>query len=208
MLALLLSLLSLSFALRFELDALANGNTRCIRDFVGSEPLVVVNVKTNGNANDGQKLSLTITDEFENRYFYRDNIVSHVYQTFSPSPGSSFDICFTNTLETAKGSSGRKMRDIELEVLIGSSARDWSALQAAEKLKPTELLLRQLSDRVDELYHNLQYMQAREERLRDTNESTNRRVKYFFVAILLSFFGLGAWQIHYLRSYFRSKHII
>jgi len=126
-----LSLLSLTFGLRFELDASSTGNTRCVREFVGSEALVVVNVKTNGNQNDGQKLSLSITDNYENRYFFRENVLDHVYQTFSPSPGASFDICFTNKIDNPKSNSGYKSRDIDLEVLIGSSARDWSALQAA-----------------------------------------------------------------------------
>lgn len=208
MFLLLLSFLSLAFGLRFELDAIAGGNTRCIREFVGSEALVVVNIKTNGSPNDGQRLTLSITDNDENRYFYRENVLDHVYQTFSPAPETSFDICFTNTIETSNGGSARRARDIELEVLIGSSARDWSVLQAAEKLKPTELLLRKLSEKVDELYYDLQYLQAREERLRDTNESTNDRIKLFFILTLVVFFGLGTWQIHYLRSYFRSKHII
>lgn len=201
-------LLSIVSALKFELEATANGNSRCIRDFVGSETLVVVKAKTSGSLSDGQRLSMAITDSKDNRFAFRDNIVDKVYQTFSPHKDTSFDVCFINFLDRATGSMGRKFREIELDVQVGTNARDWQAYQAAEKLKPTELVLRQLNDKVEELYNDLEYLRLREERFRDTNESTNSRVKMFFVLILVFFFALGAWQITYLRSYFRSKHII
>nr|AJE25519.1 ER vesicle protein [Starmerella bombicola] len=201
-------LLSVVSALKFELDATTGGNTRCIRDFVGSETLVVVKVKASGSLSDGQRLSMVITDSKDNRFAFRDNVVDKAYQTFSPTKDTSFDVCFTNHLDRATGSGGRRYREIDLDVQVGTNARDWQSYQAAEKLKPTELVMRQLNDKVEELYNDLEYLRLREERLRDTNESTNARVKSYFFMILLSFFALGAWQITYLRSYFRSKHII
>ncbi len=47
------------------------------------------------------------------------------------------------------------------------------------------------------------YLRAREERLRDTNESTNRRVRNFSIGIIIALVGFGLWQVAYLRSYFR-----
>ena len=44
--------------------------------------------------------------------------------------------------------------------------------------------------------------------LRDTNESTNSRVKYFGIGTTMLLVGLWGWQIMYLRAYFRSKHLI
>lgn len=195
-------------ALRFQLEARTDGKgTRCIRDFVGQENLVVVKVRTNGQRGDGQMLSMSINDSRGNKYGYKDDIIDRIYQTFVPSADTSFDVCFTNTLTQAAGP-GAKFRDIELEVEIGAAARDWNAVQASERLKPAELDLRRLNDIADEIKNELEYMRLREEKLRDTNESTNGRIKNFFILTLLSFLGLGAWQLQYLRAYFRSKHII
>jgi hypothetical protein len=49
----------------------------------------------------------------------------------------------------------------------------------------------------------LDYLRVREQKLRDTNESTNERVKWFAFGTMGMLVGLGAWQIVYLRAYFR-----
>ena len=67
---------------------------------------------------------------------------------------------------------------------------------------------RRIEELTDEIVDELNYLKAREERLRDTNESTNRRVRNFSVAVILVLVSLGAWQINYLRNYFKAKHII
>ena len=49
----------------------------------------------------------------------------------------------------------------------------------------------------------MEYLRAREQKLRDTNESTNERVKWFAFGTMGMLVGLGAWQVAYLRAYFR-----
>lgn len=203
-----LSLFHAVFALRFTLEAgPAPGNTRCIRDFVTKDTMVVVRTKTNGYQGDGQTLSTVIFDSKGNQYGYRENFVDEYKQVFTPSQDAVFDVCYTNKIVDSR-QTAHLTRDIELEVEIGASARDWNAVQAAEKLKPAEVDLRRVVETMDEIQKEMQYLISREERLRDTNESTNRRVRSYSILILLGFLGLGAWQIHYLRSYFRAKHII
>lgn len=191
-------------ALRLKIDA--NGQSRCIRDFVAKDTLVVVNARSDGYYGDGQKLSVLIQDVKGNKYAFRDSMGDTFRQAFTPSSDTSFDICFTNTLQN--GRSGQQSRHIELDVEIGAHARDWAAMQATEQLKPVELDIRRVDEIAEEVQKELSYLLLREERLRDTNESTNRRVKNFFVLIIFAFVGLGFWQIQYLRAYFRSKHII
>lgn len=95
------------------------------------------------------------------------------------------------------------MREVELDIDIGADARDWSAIQAQEKLKPVETDLRRIEEMVSEIVTELEYMRAREQKLRDTNESTNERVKWFAFGSMGMLAGLGAWQVVYLRAYFR-----
>jgi hypothetical protein len=49
----------------------------------------------------------------------------------------------------------------------------------------------------------MEYLRAREQKLRDTNESTNERVKWFAFGTMGMLVGLGVWQVIYLRAYFR-----
>ncbi|KAG5950375.1 vesicle coat component [Claviceps sorghi] len=100
------------------------------------------------------------------------------------------------------------LRDIELDVDIGADAKDWSAIQATEKLKPLEAQLRKLEEQAEEVVRDMDYLRARELKLRDTNESTNDRVKWFGITTTWILIGLWVWQIMYLRAYFRSKHLI
>ena len=103
---------------------------------------------------------------------------------------------------------GSPTRHIELDIDIGADAKDWSAIQAAEKLKPIETELRRIEDSVQEIVAEMDYLRTREQKLRDTNESTNERVKWFAFGTMGMLVGLGAWQVVYLRAYFRSKHLI
>ncbi|KAL8984352.1 MAG: hypothetical protein Q9177_004727 [Variospora cf. flavescens] len=93
-------------------------------------------------------------------------------------------------------------RHIELDIDIGADARDWSAIQAQEKLKPVETELRRVEELVQEIVAEMEYLRTREQKLRDTNESTNERVKWFAYGTMGMLVGLGAWQVVYLRAYF------
>ena len=96
------------------------------------------------------------------------------------------------------------IRHVELDIDIGADAKDWSAIQAGEKLKPVETELRRIEELVSEIVAEMDYLKQRETKLRDTNESTNERVKWFAFGTMGMLVGLGAWQVVYLRAYFRS----
>jgi len=117
-----------------------------------------------------------------------------------PGPGA-------NSQRAAKRPSPNT-RSVELDIDIGADAKDWSAIQATEKLKPVEAELRRIEELTTEVVREMDYLRSREQKLRDTNESTNNRVKWFGLATTWLLVILWAWQIAYLRSYFRSKHLI
>jgi hypothetical protein len=99
-------------------------------------------------------------------------------------------------------------RHIELDIDIGADAKDWSAIAAGEKLKPTEIELRRIEEQVAEIVAEMDYLRSREQKLRDTNESTNTRVKWFAFGTMFLLIGLGVWQVIYLRTYFRYAPIL
>ena len=98
---------------------------------------------------------------------------------------------------------GPQSRHVELDIDIGADARDWSAVQAAEKLRPVDTELRRIEENVNNVVEEMEYLRMREQKLRDTNESTNERVKWFAFGTMGMLVGLGAWQVVYLRAYFR-----
>lgn len=71
-----------------------------------------------------------------------------------------------------------------------------------------EAELRRLAEIASEVSEELEYLRTREMKLRDTNESTNERVKWFALGTMGMLVSLGVWQVVYLRAYFRSKHLI
>lgn len=78
----------------------------------------------------------------------------------------------------------------------------------AESLSGLEVEMRKLEGVVKEIVDELNYLKKREARMRDTNESTNERVWWFSILTMAILVALGIWQILYLRSYFKRKHLI
>jgi hypothetical protein len=85
--------------------------------------------------------------------------------------------------------------------------------------------MRKLEGVVKEMTDELGYLKTREERFSQTNgqytpsasptpslivaaESTLSRVTNFSWFIIISFVGLGVWQILHLRSFFKRKYLI
>lgn len=195
-------------ALQVELIAREHPEPVCIRDFVGQNQLVVVNVKSDGYQGDGQKLQMTVYDTLGNQFHKKNDISKDVRVSFTTHEAAAIDICLSNFLDKDRKQRTYLSRHVELDVESGASARDWNVLQTEEKLRPAELELKKIEEMTREITDELKYLKAREERMRDTNESTNSRVKWFSVLIVLLLIGLGVWQIQYLRHYFKVKHII
>ncbi|KAL1986065.1 hypothetical protein VTN96DRAFT_7078 [Rasamsonia emersonii] len=209
----ILGLLSLLFvlpftsALKFDLPATTHKTERCIRNFVSNGQLVVVTAIVSGQRGDGQVVNMVIKDALGNEHGRPRDIAGETRQTFMAPADTAFDVCFENKLVSRQGIQNPS-RHVELDVDIGADARDWSSIQAQEKLKPVETDLRRMEELVAEIVNEMEYLRAREQKLRDTNESTNERVKWFAVGTMGMLVGLGVWQVIYLRAYFRSKHLI
>jgi p24 family protein delta-1 len=164
--------------------------------------------------------ALQIKDSVGNDYGRPKDITGETRMAFTSLADTAFDVCFENSLASSSCTStavpsGRPSthtlpdlksnpsRHVELDIDIGADAKDWSGIAAAEKLKPVETELRRIEETVNEIVTEMEYLRGREQKLRDTNESTNERVKWFAFGTMGMLVGLGAWQIVYLRAYFR-----
>ncbi|WEW60875.1 vesicle coat component [Emydomyces testavorans] len=202
-LLLLCILIPFSNALRFDLVAGTHNakHERCVRNFVGRDQLVVVTAIVSGSKGDGQLVNMHIKDSLGNEYARPKDVVGETRQAFTSPADASFDVCFSNELVGRQAGSHAR-RSIELDIDIGADARDWDAIKVQEKLKPVEADLRRIEAMVGEIVTEMDYMRLREQKLRDTNESTNERVKWFAFGTMGMLLGLGAWQVVYLRAYF------
>ncbi|KAF2830414.1 hypothetical protein CC86DRAFT_343124 [Ophiobolus disseminans] len=206
----LLVLLPLAAALKFDLHPVSAHDAakyeRCVRNFVAKDQLVVVTVIMDGYRGDGQKVDMHIRDAMGNDYHRPKDVVGENRYAFTSHADSAFDVCFENIYTGAQKTTNP--RHVELDIDIGADAKDWNAISAGEKLKPVEAELRRIEETVGEIVTEMDYLRAREQKLRDTNESTNERVKWFALGTMGMLIALGAWQVVYLRAYFRSKHLI
>ncbi|KAI9653913.1 MAG: vesicle coat component [Alyxoria varia] len=149
-----------------------------------------------------------IKDAVGNDYGRPRDVTGENRYAFTSHADAAFDVCFENILQSKVGENQHMSRHVELDIDIGADAKDWSAIQAGERLKPTEAELRRVEEIMGEIVREMDYLREREYKLRDTNESTNERVKWFGIVTMMSLMGLGIWQVVYLRAYFRSKHLI
>jgi len=198
-------------ALKFDVIAHpgheSKSRERCVRNFVAKDQLVVVTAIIDGSKGDGQIVNMHIRDAMGNDYHKPKDVVGENRYAFTSHSDSAFDVCFENLLDgSSHGTPPR--RNVELDIDIGADAKDWSAIQAGEKLKPVESELRRIEEVVGEIVSEMDYLRGREVKLRDTNESTNERVKWFAIGTMAILVALGTWQVVYLRAYFRSKHLI
>jgi len=142
-----------------------------------------------------------VTDTRGHTLYKKEDVTKGKF-AFTTDEYDMFEVCF----ETVKG--GGKSREVSLVMKHGVEARNYDDIAKAEKLKPMELELRRLEDLSEAIVNDFAYMRAREEEMRDTNESTNSRVFYFSIFSMICLLGLAVAQVLYLKKYFKSKKLI
>ena len=112
----------------------------------------------------------------------------------------SHKVCFRSKAPAA--------RRVELSINVGVSAKDFETVAKKAHLNPLEAELNRLLDSATEIHDEQLFMRSREEELRNTNESTADRIKYFSISTIIVLMVLGAWQIVALKSFFKSKKLV
>ncbi|KAF4531435.1 hypothetical protein B566_EDAN004204 [Ephemera danica] len=85
---------------------------------------------------------------------------------------------------------------VHLDIQVGEHAIDYANVAQKEKLTELQLRVRQLLD------------QYREERFRQTSESTNQRVLWWSLTQISILLLMGAWQMRHLKNFFLAKKLI
>ncbi|KAF9988249.1 vesicle coat component [Modicella reniformis] len=198
-------------AVKFDLPSHAAEEVQpvCISHYVDQETQVVIKVKAGPGAN--QKVNLEVTDDsiHQNQLWRKDGLSEDLQRgAFLNKEAGDVVACFTNTLAKGYKADSRYMRTIDVDFEIGSETIDYAKLAEQEKLKPMEVELRKLEDLVKGILENMEHLKNREVTMRNTNESTNERVKWFSTLTMFVLVALGLWQIFYLKRFFRKKRLI
>lgn len=155
----------------------------------------------------GHHTTLEVTDS-KGHLLYKKEQATKGKFAFTTDEYDVFEICFhTRILMDVRGTEGIH-KEIQIDVKHGVEAKDYENLAKVEKLKPLEVELRRLEDLSQDIVSDFAYMKAREEEMRDTNESTNSKVLYFSIFSMCCLLGLAIWQVLYLRRYFKAKKLI
>ncbi|KAL7422244.1 vesicle coat component [Cryptotrichosporon argae] len=205
-----LALAGVASGVKFELDAATHPQPKwCVSviwNFAAGNSLVIVTANVPAAA--GQRVDIEILDGSErgNVYLSKRDIKGETRLAITTHESADVGVCLRNYAEGR--SEGRAYRVVDLDVDIGADAVDYNAIANQESLSILEVEMRKLEAVVKEIVDEMGYLQRREMKMRDTNESTNERVKYFSIFITFGIIGLGVWQILHLRSFFKRKYLI
>jgi hypothetical protein len=94
-----------------------------------------------------------------------------------------------------------------LQLDIGEHAQDYSEIAKQEHLSAIEVEVRKLNDKIRAIRAEQEYQRAREERFRDTSESTNARVMWWSVVQTVVLLAAGGYQLFNLKGFFKSKKL-
>ncbi|CAG5134664.1 unnamed protein product [Candidula unifasciata] len=97
---------------------------------------------------------------------------------------------------------------VHLDISVGEHAVDYQQVQAKDKLTELQLRVRQLLDQVEQITKEQNYQRYREERFRQTSESTNQRVLWWAIAQTIVLLVTGFWQMQHLKSFFEAKKLV
>ncbi|KAG7571192.1 hypothetical protein FFLO_00865 [Filobasidium floriforme] len=203
---------------KFEMTARAYPETsEFIWNFANAHTLVIVTANVSPGTSSpagGQldRIDVEIVDGSHkgNVYLAKKNIKGETRLAITTHEMAEVGVCLRHTLEPSSSSfsHGELTRIIDLDVDIGSDAVDYNAIANQESLSILEVEMLKLEGVVKEISDEMDYLKRREERMRDTNESTNARVQNFAIFTIIVLIALGVWQILHLRSFFKRKYLI
>jgi len=123
----------------------------------------------------------------------------------SHTPGEHVICMYSNA--TAKWFSGSQLR-IHMDIQVGEHAINYGDVVQKEKLSELQLRIRQLLDQVEQITKEQNYQRYREERFRQTSESTNSRVLWWSITQTCILLAMGAWQMKHLKGFFEAKKLV
>merc|ERR1712076_229680 len=125
--------------------------------------------------------------------------------TFTSHTAGEHIICLHSNSSAWFG--GGQLR-VHLDIQVGEHANDYQQIAAKDRLTELQLRVRQLLDQVEQITKEQNYQRYREERFRQTSESTNSRVLWWSLGQTCILVVMGAWQMRHLKTFFEAKKLV
>ncbi|XP_004552100.4 transmembrane emp24 domain-containing protein 9 [Maylandia zebra] len=127
--------------------------------------------------------------------------------TFTSHTPGEHQICLHSNSSKFSLFAGGMLR-VHLDIQVGEHANNYAEIAAKDKLTELQLRVRQLVEQVDQIQKEQNYQRYREERFRQTSESTNQRVLWWSIVQTLILVAIGIWQMRHLKSFFEAKKLV
>jgi len=186
--------------LMFRLGA---NQKKCLKEEIHKDVLVTGEYELSDMP--GVKANLRVIDSKGHILYQKEEATKGKF-AFTTEEYDMFEVCFESHGRPQAGPNTEQ--EVFINMKHGVEAKNYQDIAKAEKLKPLEVELKKLEDLSESIVNDFAYMRAREEEMRDTNESTHSRVLYFSVFSMFCLLGLATWQVLYLRKFFKSKKLI
>ena len=132
---------------------------------------------------------------------YKEEKKSSVSHAFTATLAGPHWVCVSNL-------DSYKELDVMMTMKSGVAAKDYSKIAKKEHLEPAQIAMRRIDDLLTEYRGNLFYQRRREERMRETVDSTSDRALAFCLFNGVLIIAVGFVQAYFFRKFFRSKKII
>jgi len=137
----------------------------------------------------------------DNQQLYSGLIFESSVQVFTAARPGAHEFCFSNAMARWTP----KIISFELKVDLDAGKKD---LLSKNSLDPIEQTINRIRDSLDQIQKDQKYLRIREQKHRDTAESTNSRVLWFSIFESSILLGLTLGQVFYLRKVFDTKRPI
>ncbi|CAH1782702.1 unnamed protein product [Owenia fusiformis] len=185
---------------------------KCFIEEIPDETMVVGNYRVldyDQDANDFLARSdagvlIEVTDPTQNIVLARTYAAEGRF-TFTSHTAGEHIICLHSNSSAWFG--GGQLR-VHLDIQVGEHANDYKEIAQKDKLTELQLRVRQLLDQVEQITKEQNYQRYREERFRQTSESTNQRVLWWSIGQTSILLVTGFWQMRHLKSFFEAKKLV
>eukprot|EP00944_MAST-04C_sp_MAST-4C-sp1_P014359 g14359.t1 len=190
------------------------GVKRCFLEEVPAHTVVVgvyqnPEIDTDGTLDKyGKPMGITITVlQDSSKVILQENAGVDGRFAFTSEEEGVFEICMEVNQTTGWFGEPKKFK-FHLDIQVGESSIDYTALAKKEHLSDVEIRVRKLSDRITAITNEMHYQRKREEEFRNTSESTNTRVMWWSIFQTSIMLLSTLWQIKHLKTFFEEKKLV
>lgn len=204
--ALLLQNVLSAFAFEASID-LGAGQKRCIGEQLSKHVLVVGEFRVThpvptapSGAAGPMLIHVQATDPVSKAPVFQQSSRDHVRTAFTSTKPGVHMFCVRNV--------SKMQVTVDVQLLWGPAARDYSQLAKAEHLDDIMVQLLQLQDKLMLYHNNILFMREKEEEMRQENEATASRLSLFCAFNIFLLISSSVVSGFFFKRFFRSKKII